>query len=189
MLNFLPADNSFAEVLRTRRTITEFQPAPVSEETILQAIDVARWAPNHKMTEPWRFHLIGPETQQQIIDLNREFLTREKGAEAAQKKMARWQQIPGWLIVTCQCSPDPLRNEENYAAVCCSIQNLMLYLWSQKIGTKWSTSSVLREPQLAAILQIDPDLERVVGLLWYGYPAMHSQTRRRPVSEITLVHS
>jgi len=68
------------------------------------------------------------------------------------------------------------------------LQNLMLSLWSKKVGTKWSTSSVLREPQLTTILQIDFDVERVVGLLWYGYPAKHSQTRRRPVSEITLVH-
>lgn len=188
MFEFQPAQDSFSEVLRTRRTVNDFLSTPVSAEPVLQAIDLARWAPNHKLTEPWRFHLLGPRTVEQIIALNLEIMTTEKGAEAARKKMDKWAKIPGWIIVTCQKSPEPVRDLENYAAVSCAIQNLMLSLWSRKIGTKWATSPVLQDPRIARLLNVDPAAQRIVGLIWYGYPAVHAESRRHPVSEITIQH-
>lgn len=188
MFDFPPADDPFAQVLRTRRTVNSYHPELPPPELILQGIELARWAPNHKMTEPWRFHLLGPETSQQVIALNTALLTIEKGPEAAQKKRERWLQIPGWAVVTCRISPDALRNEENYAAVACAIQNLMLFLWSRGVGTKWSTSAVLQLPQFADLLNLDLASERVVGLIWYGYPALLSETKRRSVADITIIH-
>lgn len=49
----------FAEVLRGRRTINVFLQTPVPESLIHEAIEVAVWAPNHHVTEPWRFHILG----------------------------------------------------------------------------------------------------------------------------------
>lgn len=188
MLEFSPADDEFSRVLRTRRTIGDFRSDCPPEELLLQAIEIARWAPNHKMTEPWRFHRLGPVTAGQIIELNTALITAEKGAEAARKKAERWAQVPGWVLVTCQTAADSVRNEENYAAVCCAIQNLMLFLWSRGVATKWATSAVLQEPAVAQLLQLEPSRERIVGLIWYGYPAVQTETRRRPVSEITITH-
>ena len=188
MFDFEPAGNRIAEVIRTRRTINDFLAVPVSDEIILQGIDLARWAPNHKLTQPWTFHLLGPQTAQRIIQLNRDLITAEKGEEAARKKMDRWSRIPGWIIVTCDTSPNEVRDTENYAAVCCAIQNLHLWLWSRKIGTKWSTSQVLQDHRVAEILGLKIGAQRIVGLIWYGYPATQSETRRFPVSEITIRH-
>jgi len=188
MFKFQPAQEDFAEVVRTRRTVHEFLDTPVDIATILQAIDLARWAPNHKLTEPWTFHILGPQSVRQLIDLNESLIAVEKGEEAARKKMARWSQIPGWMIVTCRKSSDPIRNEENYAAVCCALQNLMLFLWSRKVGTKWATSHFLQHPQVAKTLDIESATERIVGMIWYGYVASRSESRRRPVPEITVFH-
>ena len=57
-----PAVESVAELLRNRRSINLFEPEPVGTDVLLDAIDVARWAPNHRLTQPWRFYLLGPET-------------------------------------------------------------------------------------------------------------------------------
>jgi nitroreductase len=181
------ADSELARVIRGRRTVNDFKPAQPPLATILQAIELARWAPNHKLTEPWRFHLLGPQSAHEIVMLNTRLVEQEKGPEAARKKYERWSAIPGWIAVGCLRSDDPIRDEENYAAVCCAIQNVSLYLWSVGIGVKWSTGPVTRHPEFYELLGIDPNVQRSVGLLWYGYPAKLPQMSRQDVSEITRI--
>ncbi|WP_437186958.1 nitroreductase family protein [Planctomicrobium sp. SH668] len=187
-LSFQPAQDAFSEVLRSRRTVSDFLPKVPPLEVVLQAIELARWAPNHKMTEPWRFHFLGPETRHTLIEINRAILTAEKGADHAEKKLARWKTIPGWVIVTSERAEDEIRDQENYAASCCAVQNFMLSLWAHEIGTKWATSPMLRDPRVSQALSIDSTASRIVGLIWYGYPASLPVARRRPVTEITIFH-
>lgn len=52
-------DDRFREIVRTRRTVGVFRPDLPPRDVVLQAIELACWAPNHRKTEPWRFHLIG----------------------------------------------------------------------------------------------------------------------------------
>ncbi|QDU37923.1 Putative NAD(P)H nitroreductase YdjA [Maioricimonas rarisocia] len=186
MQSFTESGSPLAELIRGRRTINLFQPETPPLETVLQAIELARWAPNHKHTEPWRFHLIGPQTAGKIVDLNARLVTEAKGTEAGEAKRARWSAVPGWLAVTCVRSEEELRDEEDYAACCCAIQNLSLHLWEEGIGVKWSTGAVTRDPAFYELLDLDPRERRVVGLLWYGYPASVPEQRRRPVEEIVV---
>ena len=174
---------SAAELIRDRRTIHDFRPEPPPPELILRGLELARWAPNHRLTEPWRFYLLGPETAEAIARLNAEQVSRDQGAAAGQAKLDRWRAIPGWLVVTCERSDDPLRAQEDYAACCCAMQNFSLYLWSQGIGVKWTTGAVIREPAFYDLIWVDPALETVVGLFWYGYPADVPQTVRKPLDE------
>ena len=57
--------------------------------------------PNHKRTEPWRFHLLGPKTVRRVCELNAELVAAAKGEAAGAKKLTRWLAMPGWLVVTC----------------------------------------------------------------------------------------
>ncbi len=173
-----------AEVIRTRRTIHTFLPEPPPEAIIHRALEQARWAPNHKLTEPWRFYLVGPETAEALARLNAEIVTERKGEQAGRNKLARWRTMPGWLVITCRRSSDPLREREDYAACCCAAQNLMLALWSEGVGTKWSTGPATRDPRFQEIMGIDPEEEMVVGLFWYGYPAEQPEKPRRSVDEV-----
>jgi nitroreductase len=172
------------EVIRRRRTIELFRPDKPPPSAVLEAIDAARWAPNHKHTEPWQFHLLGPETAAAIVELAGRLTEAAKGAEAAAVKRKRWSAVPGWLAVTCARSADPIRQEEDYAACCCAVQNLALVLWDAGIGVKWSTGEVTRHAEFFRLLGVDPAERKIVGLLWYGYPASVPEQRRRPVSEI-----
>lgn len=177
-----------AELIRSRRTVELFRSDVPPRDVVLRGIDLARWAPNHKHTEPWEFHLIGPATARAIVELNTSLVAAEKGGEAAQAKQRRWNAVPGWLALTCLRSADALRQEEDYAACCCAAQNLALYLWSQGIGLKWSTSAVTRHSEFSRLLGIDPAHHRVVGLFWYGFPSSVPEQRRKPVSEILHEH-
>lgn len=180
------AAQTVASVIRSRRSINRFQPQAPPREIIRQALELARWAPNHHLTEPWHFYLLGPKTIQAVVELNAELTAAAKGLQAGEAKRRRWAAIPGWLVVTCDCSTDALRAREDYAACACAIHNFSLYLCSEGVGVKWTTGAVTRERRFYDLLWIDPELETVVGLLWYGYPDEAPQSRRRPL-EYSLV--
>ncbi len=174
------------QLLRSRRTIHNFALELPPHATILRGLELARWAPNHFLTEPWHFYLLGPDTAEAIARLNAALVARQQGAAAGEAKFERWRKVPGWLVVTCENSDDALQGKEDYAACCCAIHNFSLYLWSEGIGVKWTTGPVIREPEFYDLIWVDPEVETVVGLLWYGYPAEVPQTPRKPLSQVLV---
>ncbi len=173
-----------SDLVRGRRTVNDFQPQVPPEEAVLSALELARWAPNHKLTQPWRFFLLGRETIAKVIDLNTRLVEAAKGPEVAAGKRRKWGSVPGWLVVTCLRSDDPFRQREDYAACCCAVQNLLLGLWAQGIGSKWTTGDVTRQPEFFHLLQVDPAEHDVVGLIWYGYPAQVPASRRMELDAV-----
>jgi nitroreductase len=182
------SSDDLAELIRARRTINSFRPEPVPVEVLRQAIDTAVWAPNHKLTEPWRFHLLGPETVTKLIELNASLVAASKGEKAADEKRRRWSAVPGWFAVTCPRSGDPVRNDEDYAACCCAVQNLALLLWSQGVGMKWSTGEVTRRPEVFGWLGLSPETTRIVGLFWYGFPSETPKQKRLGSEDVLKLH-
>ena len=173
----------FAEVLQGRRTINLYLQTRVPGGLVREAIEAATWAPNHHVTEPWHFYLLGKETVARCLDLVREIvIEKKKDARAAEFKAGQWAQKPGWLVVTCRRSEDDLLQREDYAACCAAIQNLALYLWKAGVGSKWTTGDITRDSRFFDIVGIGPD-EFVVGLLWYGYPKVTPDQSRKPVNE------
>lgn len=177
---------TIADLIIGRRTIHEFKPESVDIEKIKQAIDVARWAPNHYLTEPWHVYLLGKETINAIIELNTRLVRSNNGDEAAQAKKERWSGIPGWMVITCDKSSDNLRQQEDYAACCCMVQNILLCLWNENIGVKWSTGTITRDDRFYDLLWIDPSAEVVIGMFWYGYAAEIPAMTRKHLEQ-TLV--
>jgi nitroreductase len=172
---------SIGELIRSRRTIHEFQPGRLPPESvIIDAIDHAVWAPNHHLTQPWRFRLLGRETSERICRLNAELARERKGDRAAEIKLRRWREIPGWVLLTCVQDGDEVRRREDFAACCCAAQLFMLRLWEQGVGVKWTTGDVTRHPEFFRTVELDPRAESVVGLFWYGYPAEVPAGTRRP---------
>lgn len=181
------SDNAVLQALRQRRTVHEFEPDRLPpREAVLAALEVARWAPNHHLTQPWHVYWLGPQTIHAIAQLNAQTLRQIKGDQAAEHKMRRWLAIPGWLVVTCERSDDEVRAREDYAACACAIQNLMLALHSQGVASKWSTGPVTRDDGFYDLIWADPAVETVVGIVWYGYPAEIPQTVRAPVERFLV---
>jgi len=176
--------DGIGRILRERRTVHDFTAAEPPVEIMAQAIDVARWAPNHLRTEPWHFYLLDRATGARIADLNAAIVAQNQGEKAAQIKRKRWEEMPGWLVVSCMRSSEEIRSREDYAAVCCAIHNIAIYLWDQGLGMKWTTGAVTRDRQFFDIVGIDHAAEYVVGLFWYGYPATIPVQHRRPVGEV-----
>lgn len=174
-----------AERIRSRRTTKLFLKQKVSRTLVRDAIELARWAPNHHLTEPWHFYMMGPEKISGTIDLIGTLVEETKGdPDLAEFKRESAATVPGWLLVTCSKSDDELLQREDYASVCCAVQNLTLYLSEAGVASKWTTGLVTRDPRFFALMNIDMDKEFVVGLIWYGYPKILPTQSRKDVAEI-----
>lgn len=173
-----------AERIRSRRTVKVFLQQPVSRQLVLDAIEVARWAPNHHLTEPWHFYLLGEESVRQSVELTRDVVTERKGAKVGDFKAEDAAKRPGWMVVTCRRSGDSITEQEDYASVACAIQNMTLYLSEAGVASKWSTGPITRDARFYELLGIDDEEEFIVGLIWYGYPKITPTQQRKDVAEI-----
>jgi len=174
----------FAEVLRGRRTIELFLQTPVPPQLLNEAIDAAIWAPNHHVSEPWHFYALGSKTKERCLDLCRDLVEAKKGEKAGAFKRQSWSEKPGWLVVTCQRSENELLQQEDYAACCAAVQNLMLYLWKAGVGSKWTSGDITRDSRFLDIVGIDAAESFVVGLIWYGYPKLTPAQSRQGADEV-----
>ena len=174
----------FARTLRGRRTIEQYIQTPVPEELVREAIELATWAPNHFVSQPWRFIVPGPETVGRIVDLNADIVAASKTPGHGEHKRKAWSRKPGWIVVTCQRNDDDLREREDYAACCAAVQNFMLYLWKAGVGSKWTTGPVTRDGRFFDIIGVHPDEAFVVAMLWFGYPKITPQQSRKDVDEV-----
>jgi nitroreductase len=180
---------TFQELIASRRTIHDYEPGPIADGAIERAVSAATAAPNHRMTEPWRFVRVGPEARQALVGVSAEL----KGGAAAigepglQKLRAKMLN-PAELLVVCQLrheKPDVAR--EDYAAVACAVQNAMLSLWAEGIGSKWSTGGVTTDERTYRALGVDAQREEIVGFLWAGRAArldVPKPRRRRELTEV-----
>jgi nitroreductase len=181
------------DAILNRRTIKDFKPDPVPDAALERALTAGLWAQNHRMTQPWRFVVLGPEThralavasadaQLQALRSDSDTATRDKvRAGAVQKIMSK----PSIVAVTSLLSGDALQRREDYAATCCAIQNIQLAAWAEGLGMQWSTGKQTQQPQTYTLLAINPTAEEIVGFLYFGYPAfVPAPAPRKPLAEV-----
>ncbi len=179
------------ELIKNRRTIQSFSGDPVSPEILRNAIDAAIWAPNHKLTKPWLFVEVKPETRKKLAD--EQVALKQKKAAAPISVVEREAMIkkflePATLIIAAiKKSGSTSQLEEDYAAMACAIQNLSLYLWSEGVGTKWGTGALLASSITYEILGLKPEEFKLCGLVWVGKARVTPPKPPRPnIEEIFL---
>jgi nitroreductase len=174
----------FGEVLRGRRSINLYLQTPVPDALVRGAIEAATWAPNHHVTEPWKFYLLGKESIRSCLDLVRDIVTARKDARTGEFKAQSWSEKPGWMVVSCRKSDNKLTQQEDYAACSAATQNFLLYLWKAGVGSKWTTGDITKDPRFFEIVGINADEEFVVSLIWYGYPKLTPTQSRKGLNEV-----
>ncbi len=182
--------NEVHRALRERRTAHEYTSAPLPEGALRRAIDAAAAAPNHRMTEPWRFRQVGPVTRNQLLELYLELKTAKSGTltEAQRQRLQDKFMNPAELLVVSRVrDDDPAVAREDYAAVACAVQNLMLALHVEGVGTKWTTGAVTREDRTYDVVGVDFETERIEGFVWAGIAIAGDKPVRRLGREDLLV--
>jgi nitroreductase len=180
---------SILAAIQSRRTIKEFRSDPIPEETLWRILDAARWAPNHRLTEPWRITIIGMQSRKVLAEAlaSQTASSQDPSVAAKAKDDARRKVMtsPVLLAVACRLSGNPPQQVEDLAAVCAAMQNLQLAAWGEGIGTHWNTGRVTRLPETSALLGLSERGEQLVGFLYLGYPAkVPEPPKRTPVQDL-----
>jgi nitroreductase len=154
------------ELAHARRTHKAFGPEPVPRETLLELLDVARLAPNHHLTQPWRFRVLGPET-----------LAALKEAAGPSEAM-KLERAPTLVVASAALTGDLIQDEEDVCATAAAITLVLLAATERGLASYWRTPGILRTTRGRDALAI-PRGERVLGLLHFGPPQREPAPRER----------
>jgi nitroreductase len=159
--------------IRTRRTHKTYGPEPVDRETLAELIELARWAPNHHLTNPWRFRVLGPQALRRLKIV------------AGEESAAKLDRAPTLVAVSyVRTSDDPITDEEDLLATSCAAYNVLLGAHARGLAAYWRTISPLRTPAGRAALGIGED-EHCIGLLHLGTARQEQRVpERAPVADI-----
>jgi len=141
--------------IRTRRTHKAYGRSPVPRETLLELLDLARYAPNHRLTEPWRFRVLGPLA-----------LDRLKTA-ADDKERPKLDRAPTLVVASAALSGDPVQDEEDLHATACAVFIVLLAAHARGLASYWRTPAVLRAAEGRAAVGL-AEKERFVSLIHLG---------------------
>jgi len=151
------------QAIRTRRTHKAYAARPVEREVLDELFELARWAPNHNLTNPWRFRVVGPNA-----------LARLKAA-AGEEAAAKLDRAPTLVCATVVQGLDPVQDEEDVCAAAVATYIVLLGAHARGLAGYWRTPAVLRTPEGRAALGLG-DEERVLGLIHLG----HARQEREP---------
>jgi nitroreductase len=158
--------------IRTRRTHKAFKPEPVEPAVLDELLELARWAPNHNLTNPWRFRVVGPGA-----------LERLKAA-AGPEGNPKLDRAPTLVVCSCITSGDGVQQEEDLLATACAAYIVLLAAHGRGLAGYWRTPAVLRTPEGRAAVGLAED-ERFVSLIHLGRPIQDKgPPERAPVGEI-----
>jgi nitroreductase len=152
--------------IRTRRTHKQYRREPLDRETIEELLELARWAPNHHLTQPWRFRVIGAETLTRL---------QEIGGE---KEAVKLERAPTLVLASAKLSGDPHADEEDLHATACAVYAVLLAAHGRGYASYWRTPGVLRTAEGRAAVGLADD-ERVVALIHLGRPVTEPLPRER----------
>jgi nitroreductase len=144
------------DAIRSRRTHKAFAPDPVPRELLDELLELARWAPNHHLTNPWRFRVLGPSS-----------LAALKEA-AGPENAAKLDRAPTLVCATqLRSEQDPVQDEEDLCATACATYAVLLAAHGRGLAGYWRTPGVLRSEEGRRALGIPAD-ERFVALIHLG---------------------
>ena len=155
------------DAIHARRTHKQYGTEPVDDATLTSLLELARWAPNHHLTQPTRLRVLGPET--------RAALERACG----EKEAAKLRRAPTLVLVSAVLGGDARTDEEDLLSSACATYAILLGATARGLASYWRTPAALEEPDARAALGLAPD-ERIVGLVHLGPPASEPPVKERP---------
>lgn len=163
------------DAINARRSIKSFSDRVISREAIQQLLSMAVMAPNHRMTEPWRFYVLGPEARAKYgeglgLRKAKRVEDPDAAAEVVKKVAATHRALPAMLAVSTCVDENPEIREEDYAATYMAIQNLCLAACAMGLGTHVKSGAIMDDPNGRAAVGV-PEGERIVATISLGEPA------------------
>jgi nitroreductase len=168
--------------IRDRRSIGKVSDDIPSTDLIRQVLEAGTWAPNHHLTEPWRFFVLTGEARQGLGEAMAAAAARlaptpEAGQRAAQKAIGKPLRAP--YIIAVAAVPDPnVPVVEEIAATAAAAQNMLLAAHALGLGAIWRSGELAFTPEVQSFLGLS-ERDQVLGFLYIGFPAMEPPQRER----------
>lgn len=179
-----------SDAITTRRSTKRFSARPISREDLERLLHAATYAPNHRLTQPWRFYVLGPDARHRyglaLGDRKARKIEQPEAAQAMREKVAdEHRSLPAMIAVAMVLNENAEIREEDYAAVMMGVQNLALTAVAMGLGTHLKTGAVMDDPAARDAAGV-PEGERIVAIVNVGEPAEPPVAgTRRPASELT----
>jgi nitroreductase len=172
-----------SDAIKQRRSIRKFTDREVTRQQIEVLLDAAAHAPNHRLTQPWRFHVLGPQARRAYgLALGNRKARRVADPAAAdlvrEKVAAEHAALPAMIVVAMKLHEDPEIREEDYAAVMMAVQSLALQAVELGLGTHIKSGAVMQDDAARAAAGAGAD-ERIVAVVNVGEPAELPPVRER----------
>jgi nitroreductase len=168
------------EAIRTRRTIGK-STGDVSRAAIRELIEAATWAPNHKLTQPWKFHVLTGTARERLGTVwataaaaKADPAARAAVLEGEAKKPLR---APVVIVVSTRTDASPITAEEDLTATAAAVQNMLLAAHASGLCAAWKTGKICYSLEVKAFLGLDPD-DRIVGFVYLGATASEDAIAR-----------
>jgi nitroreductase len=161
--------------IRTRRTHKAFGLEPVPREVLNELLELARWAPNHHLTNPWRFRVVGPRALARLKEA--------AGPEAA----AKLDRAPTLVAASMVRAEDRVQDQEDVCATACAVYAVLLAAHARGLAGYWRTPEVLRTAEGLDALGIPPT-ERFVALIHLGPPRQDKEPPPRLAPSEYVTH-
>jgi len=162
-----------------------FADRPVPRAVLERLLAAAVRAPNHKLTEPWRFAVLSGGSAVRFAEIRRAHRATKfadpSAPEAVKAIDKTWREARGtpvFVVAMCAVSDDPVRREEDYASVMMAVQNLLIAATAEGLGSYLRTGGILEEAALKDLVGL-PAAHRVVAVISLGYPAAAQPPTRR----------
>ena len=178
------------DLLSSRRSIREFTARKPTRDEIEILLDRAVTVPNHRLTQPWRFYVLGPESRRAfgLVLGGRKAKKIEDPAAAEQMRQKVADEhaaLPLMIAVAVMRNDNPEICEEDYAAGMMAVQNISLAAVALGLGTHIKTGAVMDDPGARSAIGVGEG-ERIIAILNVGEPAVVPPGKpRRPASEVT----
>jgi nitroreductase len=183
--------------IETRRSVGRVKQDPVERGLIERVLESAVHAPNHRITEPWRFHVFTGKGRGELARARAETARLAAKAEGEHEEMVAGRvsrerkkafRAPVVIAVISVAGHDEVETLENYAACAAAVQNMQLTAHSLGLASIWRTGPVAYHEHMRRFFDLEED-DSIVAYLYLGYPDMGERPRRRsPAAERTVWH-
>ncbi len=179
------------DIIRNRRTIKPklMSDRPVSDAIVREMLENANWAPTHGMTEPWRFVVFRGAARSRVAEFLQATYQRVTPPEDfRQKKLESLGtnplRAPVLISIGMQRQVSGRISEiDEIAAVACAVQNMHLTATACGVGAFWSSNAAVCSDAMREFVGLG-EQDRVLGLLYVGYPAgAWPESTRTPVED------
>src|SRR5437868_13719166 len=174
------------EIIEQRRSIKKFTDRAVTRAEIETLLDAAILAPNHRLTRPWRFYVLGPASRYAyglaLGERKARNLSDPKAAGTLRETVAaEHRQLPCMIAVAVVHHDNPEIGEEDYAAAMMAIENLALTAVALGLGTHIKTGGVMSDLASRAAVGV-AEGERIVAIVNVGEPGELPPPRKRELA-------